>query len=1103
MQALNSFQTLLQRIDEYRKRYFLNQLVKGGLIFLALLFTLYLTVNAAEFFGRFGSGIRAFLFFGFLAFLIAGALRWIVSPLLNLYGLRKPLSDEDAARQIGNLFPGQVGDKLLNTLQLQQLSSQQNELLMASLNQRSEQLLITRFSNAIRLDKNREYLKYAIPPLVLILGVLAFNPSFFTKSSTRLVQYNQEFAEEAPFRFVVLNKSLKAFRNEDFVLTVRLTGSALPQTAYLVSDGTRFKLEKSGNDDYSYTFDNVQRDLNFRLDAAGFQSNAYTLELVDRPSILNFDVQLTYPAYLNKPAEQLANVGNLLVPQGTVITWNFLADHTDSLAIRFMPGNQFVQALHPDNNAFKLTKQVNQSSTYSISLHNQQARNAGELQYNIQVIPDRFPQISVAQSQDSITYNFVGLSGLINDDYGFSQLKLVASIERQGGGKAVSFSRPIPINRATNSQNFVFNWSLDSLQLKPSDRITYYVQVWDNDGINGPKSSRTPTLNFTIPSSDEIQKQVEKSAEKTEQQIEEALAKSKSIKKELSSIEERMRTKKATDFQDKKQLQDVLKKRQELMEDIQKLKEQFQKTSQTQERFAENNEKLQEKMAQLEKLFNEMSDPEAKKLFEELKQLMDKKQDDKASELLERMSRKERNMEKELERALKMFKQFKQDQKMEKLIEDLKKQADQQDKQAQENAQKKTSDEAQQEQQKKAAEEFKKTKEELKAVEKNAEKEELKKPDTQEKQQEEISEQMEQTKEQMEKSEPKKASSSQSKTAKSMRSMAKAMSESMMSAEMKENMENMDDLRNLLDNLISLSFSQEKVMRDFKTINFQDPRITKLSQEQLKLQDDARVIEDSLNALAGRVAQIRSFVTREMTDMKYYMDQSVQQLKERKTAQAASRQQFAMTSMNNLALMLSDALKNMQAAMNAMSMPGSGKGGKKGNKPSPGMGEQQKELNGKMQQLSKSGKSGQGLSEELSNLAAQQAMIRKMLQQAQENAKGTELGQKMGDQMRELQEKMDQAETDLVNKRVNPQTMNRQNEILTRLLESEKAIRQQEEDPTRKAEAAKSSKQSNPPTFANQFSQPLKQVEVIRSVTPAYNPYYKGQANRYLQNVVK
>ncbi|WP_338874014.1 DUF4175 family protein [Spirosoma sp. SC4-14] len=1101
MHSSNNYTMLVQRIEEYKKRYFQNQLVKGGLFFIALLGSGYLLINTAEFVGRFNSIGRGILFFGFLTTILAGLYLLIIRPLLSLYGLNKPLSNDEAARQIGTFFP-EVGDKLLNTLQLQRITSDQSDLLQASLNQRSQQLLINRFASAIQLGQNRQFLKYAIPPLALILLILAINPSFFTKSSTRLVNYNKEFVEEAPFQFVVLNKSMKTFRNEDFPLSVRLTGEALPQAVYVVSNGTRFKMDQNG-DQFTYKFDNLQRDLDFHLEASGFNSSEYKVLLIDRPAVLSFNVRLDYPAYLNKPTERLANVGNLLVPQGTVVNWEFAADHTDSLLLRFNTDAKSTPAKLVETNTFAVNRRLMQNATYTVSLKNGQIASPSIIQYNIQVIPDRYPQISVDRIQDTVTYNYIALSGLVSDDYGFSKLRLNYKITRSGKESPL-YSKDIPVNKSTTSQNFVYNWSLDSLKLGQEDRLEYFVQVWDNDGINGPKSSRSNQLNFVIPSSAEIQKQVDKSAEKTEQQIDNALSKTQAIKKELSALEDRMRTKKSSDFQDKKQLQDILQKREELMREVQKLQEQFQKTNDTQQRFAEKDQKVQDKMDQLQKLFNDLMDPESKQLYEQLKQLLERKQDEKASELLDKLSRKERNLERDLDRALKLFKQMQLEQKANNIAEQLEKQAEQLEKQAEENAKKNETTEDQQKQQEKSQEDFKKTEEQLKELEQQAEKDDLNKPELSEKEQQEIEKEMEEAMKQMKQNQGKKAAASQNKTAKSMRSMSKAMKESMESSEMQEMQENMDDLRNILENLITLSFGQERVMKDFRGMSLQDPRVAKLSQEQLKLQDDAKIIEDSLNALASRVVQIQSFVTRELTNMKSYMDESVQQLRERRLSMASSKQQFAMTSINNLALMLSDVLKNMQQQMNAMAMPGKGKGSKKGENPGDSMGEMQKQLNGKMQQLQKSGKSGRGLSEELSQLAAEQAMIRSLLKKMEENAKGTQVGKEQEKQIKELMEKMDETETDLVNKRVNQNTINRQNEILTRLLESEKALKQQEEDPKRQAEAAKSTKRSTPAFFdSTNLQNKTKQVEVLRSVTPNYNLFYKKEANQYLQKVSK
>ena len=290
-------------------------------------------------------------------------------------------------------------------------------------------------------------------------------------------------------------------------------------------------------------------------------------------------------------------------------------------------------------------------------------------------------------------------------------------------------------------------------------------------------------------------------------------------------------------------------------------------------------------------------------------------------------------------------------------------------------------------------------------------------------------------------------------------------------------------------------------MKDFRGINPSDPRFIKLSQDQIKLQDDAKVIEDSLYALSKRVLQIETFVTREMNSMKGHMTDAVKLIKERKLAMTTSKQQFAMTSMNNLALLLSDVLKQMQQNQQMMAGSGSGKGKSKGKQKS--MGEAQKELNEQMGKTMQKGSKGQGgVSEQLAKMAREQSALRKMLQGFLDSSKGTEKGRKLGDEIKDMMKKMEETETDLVNKRINPEMMKRQQELLTRLLESEKAMKEQEEDQKRKAETARQAfERKAPPQFQQYVKDKQKQTELLRTVPPNLNPYYKRQVDNYFKQI--
>ena len=108
---------LVDRLKKYKRKYYVNLLLRGSLISSTILVSLYLIFSTLEFTLRFNSPIRALLFFGFLIALGLVLYFWVVIPLLKLIDNRRQINDEIAARQIGRYFP-QIGDKLLNTIQL-------------------------------------------------------------------------------------------------------------------------------------------------------------------------------------------------------------------------------------------------------------------------------------------------------------------------------------------------------------------------------------------------------------------------------------------------------------------------------------------------------------------------------------------------------------------------------------------------------------------------------------------------------------------------------------------------------------------------------------------------------------------------------------------------------------------------------------------------------------------------------------------------------------------------------------------------------------------------------------------------------------------------
>ncbi len=1113
----NSVKAIFTQIDDYKRKYYKNLLIKGSLFTLALILSAFLVVSTVEYFGRFNSSIRGFLFFGFLALVIYSFIFWVIKPLLYLFHFNEPLTYEKAANEIGKFFP-EIGDRLLNTLQLAQVSDTENSLLQASINQKTQELRFVRFADAIKIGENKKYLKYTLPPLVLVLLIAAVSPKFFKSSTERIVYFQKDFAEEAPFKFMITNENLQAVKNEDFVLNLSLIGNAVPEAVYLVANDRKFKMNSVDNKHYNFTFAKVQNAVDFHFLASGFKSNEFELEMISRPNLLSFDVELNYPSYLNKTGENFNNVGNLVVPEGTNIKWNFRATNTDSLYLNFEnEPNQLAKDGFGDN--FSYNRRLKNATSYKILLKNSFSSNRENIDFYINVIPDKYPQIQLEQIRDTTLFNYIVLGGNISDDYGLAQFKLFYKPIQDNNQSQGYASMDVAFNKSQSSQSFYYQLPLSDFKLNPGDKVEYFLQVWDNDGVNGSKSTKTPVMTFALPSAKSYDAEIEKATEKTENMLEKLNEKSKKLKADLNTLENKLKSKKDLDFQEKKQLEELLKKREELMNEMKAIQEQFEKMQEKTNRFQQQSPELQQKMEQLKKLMEELMNDETNKMYDELKKMMEKGLDEKTVEQLEKLKNQERNIDKDIDRTLKLFKQLQLQQKVEKTADELEKLAEKQDKlgdetQKLENEKNKDNDKSkdqnQQEkdkknedlknEQEKLSKEFDDKKEQMKEIEKLSK--ELKKElDDQKEEQEDISNDQENAEKQLEQKQNDSAAKNQKKAAKKMKQMANQMKESMQSQEMKEMDEDMDALRAILENLVKLSFDQENLMKDFRNMTVSDPRFIKLSQEQLKLQDDAKMIEDSLYSLAKRVLQIQSFVTKEVTTMRNSMDESVKFIKERKLNVASAKQQFAMTSINNLALMLSDTFSQMQQMM-ANAMPGAGKKGKKGQKPSPmSMGEKQDELGKRMEKMGKSGQGGRGLSEEAAKLAQEQAQLRKQIQKMQEDLKGTELGKKLGNELKDLEKKMDENETDLVNKRINPELLRRSKELQTRLLEAEKAVQQQEEDPTRQSKAAQQYNRQAPPSMDKFLQEKQKQVELIRTVPPNYTPFYKKQTDNYFRKI--
>lgn len=1115
-----------QKVAAFKRKYYANLFLKGSLLTLTFVLGYFLIAALLEYnlwLGREARFLILASFFGLVAFCL---FQFLKEPLA-WWIYKKGLGEEDSAKLIGSYFPT-VGDRLLNVLQLSEKNA--GALAEAGIFQKANTFKDISFESAIEFKANTKYLKYLAGPVAICILLLVIDRGIFTQSTQRIVQFNQEFSPQAPFSFSVENESLSAFFNEDFTLRLSIEGNAVPETVYIVSSTQRWRMESLGSGKFSYLFEKMQSEVDLQFEASGFYSSTYKIQLINRPELIKINVELLFPRYLGKKPERLTNVGNLEIPEGTKVSWLVGTSSTSKATLAFASSGIENDMRLVDNQSFQFSKNMKDPDQYSIVLENEKSKNKDQISYSIATIKDQPPQIIVDNLRDSILFKSILLGGSLSDDYGITELRLNYQIIK-GSQSQSAKTIPIPLASARNQQNFFYRWPVDSLQLQPGDKLTYHLQVWDNDGVNGRKSTRSSDYIFSLPGEEELKADVSKSQQAAQSKIDQSLQKAKDLKRSIDEAQEKLKGKQVLDWQDKKMLEDLVEQKQKLDQAIKDLQKENSLLEQKKESFSEESERIKEKSEQIQKLMNELLDEETKKLFQELEKLLKENADpSQMQKLLDKMDRKEINMEKELERTLELFKQLQYDYKLEQAIDDLKQQKEKQEqlleKTQELTGEKKESDknkpgkddkspeeknnekgregienekpDAQQlakdqEELKKETEKFEKTIDEL---EKMGEELEESQDTPSDQDTEELKKSQEESKESLEQGKPKKSAEQQKKSIDKMKQMQQKLEGMQSSMEMEMDMANMESLRQILHGLIKLSFDQESVMKDFNQVQQTDPKYIQLSQNQLKIKDDAKVLEDSLLALSKKDPFMGSVVTKEVGELNDHLDKASVNVKERRKPNASSEMQFSMTSINNLALMLNDHF-DMMMDMMANAKPGSGKGKGKKKGGQPNLGKLQQQLNQQMQEIKNGGKSGRQLSEAFARMAAEQERIRRALQEMQEKMK-KEGGKIPGG---DIPGKMEQTEMDLVNKQITEQTIRRQNEIITRLLEAEKSMREQNQEEERKGETAKDYSQEMPRAFEEYLRLKEKELELLKTVPPKLFPYYKKEVNEYFKRM--
>ncbi|MBK9044071.1 MAG: DUF4175 domain-containing protein [Saprospiraceae bacterium] len=1108
----SNYEQLIEKLDQFIRKYYLNKCIKGSLYTIAAVLILFLSFNLLEYYFYFGTGVRKVFFYSFIFASLFALGYWVLNPLFRYFKLGDTITHEDAAKIIGDHFEN-VQDKLLNILQLkkQESTAANRQLLEASIDQKTQAISLVPFKSAINFQNNRRYLKYALPPLLLLLFILLGAPSILREGTSRIINNNVEFEKAAPFSFDIENEKLSVVQFDDYTLNIAVAGEIIPNEVFVQIEDFLYKMEKLDKTHFSYTFRNVQKDTPFRLTSSGVLSKEQKLEVLTKPSISNFSVFLEFPSYVKRENETLDNIGDLVIPEGTKVTWAFDATGTDNICFLF--GSETAQTNQKSPTSYQYSRKIFDDVTYKLFLTSKKVPVQDSLMYSVNVVKDQYPVISAEKITDSLDNQLVYFIGKASDDYGLNTLAFHYTITPQNGKSKGLQSQKLPKDTGREIQ-FSHIFDIRKLGLNPGDQLSFYFEVIDNDAIHGGKSAKSSVMQYSKPTVEEIKKQEEENDEEVKDELKNALKSIEKLQENFQKMRDKLLQQKQLEWQDKKQMEKLLEEQKKLQENIKKAKEKLDENIKNQEEFNKQPEDIKEEQQKLQELMEKAMDPEAEELMEKIMELMQELDKEDAVQMIDQFKMENEALEKKMDRLLNLYKELEVEKMVKDQIEELNKLAEKQDALSDKTEKKEGNQEALKKEQEELNNKFEELQKKMEELEKKNE--ELERPkDLGEKNEEEmddIQEDMEDSQDKLDKKDNAGASKSQKNASKKMKNKASKMQESMDGASSDQAQEDVKTLRQLLENLVKLSFDQEDLSKFIEKSVINTPPYVKSIQKQFKLKNDFQIIEDTLVALSNRNSDIEGFVMDKVSEIKFNFKESLKLLEERSLAQGVEKQRRVMKNLNDLALMLSESLENaQQQAAQGMpgaqqcSKPGNAKGKKAGKKPmdkisqgQQGLGDQVQKMKDKLKE-GKDGKDGNS-SKDYAEAAAKQAALRKALQEMQKEKQEQGKGSK---ELEELINNMDKIETDLVNKRLNYETLKRLKDIETRLLEAEKAEQQREQDEKRKSETALDKRREIPQSIQEYLKKRQAETEMYKTVSPSLKPYYRTMVDQYYQSLKK
>ena len=1081
--GLSTFETMEHWEKELRrfvKRHSAIRAIRGALLFLAALSVLWIGAAYTGLALNNNTSGRLIVLIISASLTALMAWRFWIPALMVLMGLRKGMSPKEAARSIRRWIP-EAEDKILTTIELNE-KTEASELWSAAARQHNQRTGELPIGKASPFTEAKPAVKWVLVPVIIAIVLTAFGEWEEVRTgSERVIAFN-EWVDPLEGFGVDINVGTKEWTEDrpSFLEIVQSSGPKVRELQ-LLTDGLSENIWLDNKGAFRKNLDLSAGTHLLEVQAAGVSRGRLSVTVFEAPSLRKQEVSAQYPRYTGRKSETYDFGKSLVVPRGTKISLDIQIQHGQELRLT---GSDSL--LIKGSESITTSWLVQKDSELRLDIRDLAGEWRPIKSMRIESTEDQPPSLIDKWSveNDSLLSNNYSLG----DDFGLASLKL--AITTKDGVVFHKLAEP-------RGQAFEGVLTLDGVAMQDTmgPIIGVRLQVEDNRRPGPPNMTSGSFYNWGILSKEERSRKGSEDMRSLSGEMDRAQAQWEKKEEEATKGQDQMRTSGA----DWRALNEMKERGQELIDEA----EERQARMERRKRILEDWKKYDES-GTAEEIAKRLEEVEKKELRNKLEELKKALEDDKKKDLLKKLDeerRKNSEMRVSERRLEEMMKRAEVDMRYQLSMEDLQSILEKQERAIEEN----TQGEKRADQQNEISKDWEKWQKEYEEMlQRNKE---LNDPmDIGEMAQERAEaekeiEEAEATSE-LEESSSEDLMKQQKESAEQLQELLRSMQSMSSGMQQEQHSENMETLRQIQDNLLVFSRGEEQLAEELQIMRTGDPSLGRMQSDQQKMRSGATVIQDSLRALAERVPQLRESVFDKLGRMIDASEAAMREMGEQQVGKASSESQYAMTAANELALMLDETMQQMQAQMQSM-MSGQGSCSKPGGA-SPnasGMKKAQSQLMGQMkkglqkgkkpggkQEGKQKGQGGSGLSpQEFAQLLQQQEALREMWEKMSQDAEKAG-GGTGGNKALEL---MKESEKELALMKLTPESLERQKEIETRLLEHERAEMERQRDEQRRSEKGKERMEKDTDQTKGSELSEKTDIDLLIRDKPEYKGYYR------------